>query len=204
MIKTEKWNGHDIRFVEHNGEWWAVAKDVASALEYRDAHNMIRIISSKDKDTHNVSTPGGNQELLIVSEFGIYDAVFNSRKKEAKEFKRWIFEVIKKLRGSAGLEGFEIFKMLDADQQKENMKKLDSALGKATKLDYVKANTIANKAVSNLYGYPKMLKKDEMQPDMLIKRQGILDETVNLMAMNSIFNLGISVSDKIYEKYKNN
>lgn len=27
-MKTEIWNGHKIRFVQKEGEWWAVAKDV--------------------------------------------------------------------------------------------------------------------------------------------------------------------------------
>ena len=31
-LKVENWNGHEIRFVYKNGEWWAVAKDVAEAL----------------------------------------------------------------------------------------------------------------------------------------------------------------------------
>lgn len=33
MEKLEQWNGHSIRFVEHNGEWWAVLADIAKALE---------------------------------------------------------------------------------------------------------------------------------------------------------------------------
>lgn len=32
-MKTEKWNGFKIRFVEVDGEWWAVLKDVCEALE---------------------------------------------------------------------------------------------------------------------------------------------------------------------------
>lgn len=31
-MKVENWNGHAIRFVERNGEWWAVLKDVCDAL----------------------------------------------------------------------------------------------------------------------------------------------------------------------------
>lgn len=31
-MKTEIWNGHTIRFIEVNSEWWAVAKDVTEAL----------------------------------------------------------------------------------------------------------------------------------------------------------------------------
>ena len=31
-MKTENWNGHEIRFIEIKGEWWAVLKDVCDAL----------------------------------------------------------------------------------------------------------------------------------------------------------------------------
>lgn len=40
-----------------------------------------------------------------------------------------------------------------------------------------------------------------MTPDMLIERQPILDDTVNLMSVADKFDLGISVSEKVYEKY---
>ncbi|HEP2451993.1 TPA: phage repressor protein, partial [Streptococcus pyogenes] len=33
MNKTETWNGYTIRFVEHQGEWWAVLADIAKALD---------------------------------------------------------------------------------------------------------------------------------------------------------------------------
>ena len=31
-MRTESWCGHDIRFVEKNGEWWAILKDICDAL----------------------------------------------------------------------------------------------------------------------------------------------------------------------------
>jgi prophage antirepressor-like protein len=31
-IRTENWNGHPIRFVERDGEWWAVAADFESRI----------------------------------------------------------------------------------------------------------------------------------------------------------------------------
>lgn len=156
----------------------------------------VRITSDKTKAPET-------QEMIILNEKGIYRLIMRSNKPEAETFQDWIYEVIKQLRQSAGLEGFEIFRMLDKEHQKEAMKRLNDALVKPVRVDFIKANTIANKAVSNKHGYPKMIKKNEMQPDMLIERQSILDETVNLMSVNEIFNLGISVSDKIYEKYKN-
>ena len=111
--KTENWNGHNIRFVWHNGEWWAIAKDISDALGYRDAYNMTRNLDSEEKDTQIVSTPGGNQEMTIISESGIYEAIFNSKRKEAKQFKKWVKNVLKQLRQATGLEGFQIFRMLD-------------------------------------------------------------------------------------------
>ena len=201
-MKIEIWNGYEIRFVEKDGEWWAVAKDVAEALDYRDAHNMTRLLDRKDKDTHKVSTLGGDQRLLIISEFGIYDAVFNSHKPEAKEFKRWVYEMLKTLRQSMGLEGFQVFRTLDKEHQKEAMARLNRSLMKPVRIDFIKANTITNKAVSIMYGHPKMLKKAEMQPEMLVDRETLLDSTVELMAAKEKYHLDCSVSERIYEMVK--
>lgn len=35
MEKLEQWNSHSIRFVERNGEWWAVLADIAKALDLK-------------------------------------------------------------------------------------------------------------------------------------------------------------------------
>jgi len=40
-----------------------------------------------------------------------------------------------------------------------------------------------------------------MPPDMLTKRQAVLDDTVGLMAVNQSFGLGLSVSAAVYSKY---
>ena len=139
--------------------------------------------------------------MLIVNEFGIYESIFESRKPEAKAFKRWVFEVVQDLRESSGLEAFQIFRMLDKEHQKEAMKRLRDNLSNPVCVDFIKANCIANKAVSNRHGFPKMIKKEQMTPDMLVERQPILDDTVALMSVNDSFGLGLSVSDAVYGKY---
>ena len=40
-IKTENWNGHEIRFVNINGKWWVLVKDITSALGYNDLRKAI-------------------------------------------------------------------------------------------------------------------------------------------------------------------
>ena len=34
-MRTENWYGHDIRFIEINGEWYAILKDICDALKLR-------------------------------------------------------------------------------------------------------------------------------------------------------------------------
>ena len=199
-MKVENWNGYVIRFVWKDGDWWAVAKDIAAALDYDTVAHMIRMVDKHQKGVQKVDTLGGTQNLSVVSELGIYDCVFGSRKKEAKEFKLWVYSMLKELRKASGLEGFEVFRMLDREHQKQAMSKLQTALHQPQKVDYIKANTIADKAVSTLYGFEKMVRKSDMSPQMLSDRQSILDDTVNLMALNDKYHMRISVSQTIYQQ----
>src|SRR5690625_5440137 len=203
-MKVENWNGHEIRFVEKEpSEWWAVLADVTEALGINQASPIRRRLPKDVISNHHLKTKGGMQNFLVVSEFGLYEVIFSSRKKEAKDFKRWVFEVIKDLRQQSGLEGFQIFRMLDKEHQKEMMSKLSKTLERPKRKHFIKANTIANKAISTKYGYDKMIKKKDMTPDMLIERQSILDDTVNLMSVVDRFGLDLSVSEKVYDKYIN-
>lgn len=202
-MKTELWNGYSIRFIEKDGEWWAVLKDVCSALNLRVDAVKIRLEDDTISNGVVADTLNRKQEMLIVNEFGIYDTVFQSRKKEAKDFKRWIYSVIKQLRQSIGLEGFQIFRMLDKEHQKAAMSKLNHSLSRPVRIDFIKANTISNKIISDKHGYPKMIKKSEMTPDMLAERQEVLDSTVELMGVKDKYHLDFSVSDKVREMSNN-
>lgn len=205
-MKTEIWNGYEIRFVEKDGEWWAVATDVAKALEYVIPHKAVKS-HCKGVLTWNIPTNGGNQEVLIISEVDIYNLVFKAAdqsrskkvKEKAEEFKMWVFDTLKMLRQSTGLEGFQVFCMLDKEHQKEAMSKLNKTLKEPKKVDYIKANTIANKAVSTKYGFNKMVKKTNMTPEMLVDREELLDDTVELMGVKEKYHLDISISDEVYK-----
>lgn len=200
MNKTETWNGYTIRFVEHQGEWWAVLADIAKALDLNPKFIKQRLGDEVVSNNHVADSLGRQQEMLIVNEFGIYETIFSSRKKEAKTFKLWVFEIIKQLRQSTGIEGFQVFRMFDKEHQKKAMNRLVDGLQNATKKDLIKANTIANKAVSDLYGYPKMVSKNEMTENMLRDREPILDETVELIKVKEKYGLNFSVSEAIYNQ----
>lgn len=198
-MKTEIWNDYPIRFVEIDGEWWAVAADVAKALNFRDAYNATLKMKTKYRGTYKVSTPSGDQEMIILNEKGLYRLIMRSNKKEAEEFQDWVYEMLKELRQASGLEGFQVFRMLDKEHQKGEMTRLRKNLPEANQVDYIKANTIANKAVSTKYGYAKMVKKSNMTPEMLVDRQELLEDTVELMAVKEKYHLDISVSNEVYK-----
>ena len=222
QLRVEKWNGFPIRFVGSDDDWKAIGFDVAKALGYKRPNDALKLhVENKDKRLINLgsllnqvetsktgstvkqrrTSKGGSPVMLVISEFGIYDLVFSSKMKQAKEFKRWVYQVIQQLRKQAGLKEYEAFKMLDTRIQKQAMQRLDAN----NEVDYIKANTITNKAVANKYGLPKMISKEQMTQEMKHDRPTILNDVVDLMNVKRRFGLDISVSKTIYsnlEKHK--
>lgn len=199
-MKTELWKGHQIRFIEKDNEWWAVAKDVAEALDYVETRNMMKLVPIKYTSSCKMDDEMQKRSYIIISEFGIYKAIFGSHKPEAREFQEWVFDIIKELRQSTGLEGFQAFRMLDKEHQKEAMNRISKAFKRDVTVDCIKANSIANKAIANKYGFPKMIKKGEMTPEMMADRQPVLEEVTDLMIMKEKYGLDFSVSEKIYNR----
>ena len=206
-MKVENWNGYDIRFVEHNDEWWAVAKDVTDALGLKQITKALYTLKDNEvaiaEVTNSKVSSNGvrkSQSMNIISEKGIYRLAFKSRKKEAEAFQDWVFSVIKYLREQSGLEGFEVFKTMDTEFQKTCMDRLHDGLPVPTRGDYCKANMITNKAVANVFEFDIAVKKDDMTPPMLKLRHEILPYTVDLIVAKERFGLDISVSDNVYNK----
>lgn len=93
----------EIRTITKDGEPWFVASDVAKALGYRMASDMTRRIDEEDKGYTKVRTHGGEQEMSIINESGLYAGVFCSNLDSAKSFKHWVTsEVIPSIRKNGG------------------------------------------------------------------------------------------------------
>jgi prophage antirepressor-like protein len=79
-----------VRTVVKNGRPYFVAKDICEALEISDTWSAVSRLSESMKGTDIISTPGGNQEMSVITEAGVYKLVFTSRKTEAEKFTDWI------------------------------------------------------------------------------------------------------------------
>jgi len=138
-MKVENWNGYDIRFVEVNGEWYAILKDICDALALRtdkvasrldpDMLNRVCVETSDYRLNGFVSdhpskvdrSRGENKTrwMLAVNEIGIYEALFASKRLEARKFRRWSATVIQKLRTQVGLEQYEVMRMTEPEIQED-------------------------------------------------------------------------------------
>lgn len=74
-----QFEGRNVRLVDIDGETWFVATDVARELGYRDAADLVRLLDDDEKGTRNLRTLGGDQQVAIVSEPGVYRAIIQRR-----------------------------------------------------------------------------------------------------------------------------
>lgn len=83
--------GHEIRVVyDANGEPLFVATDVCKILEVGNASDAINRLDVDEKGIVSIYTVGGTQDVVAVTEPGLYMLVLGSRKPGAKPFKRWV------------------------------------------------------------------------------------------------------------------
>ena len=145
-IRIENWCGYDIRFVEHEGSWYAVLKDICDALELRTDKVKLRIdplhitkleVQCTDKMPEtfkNLTTLSGGisfseytqgRHMLCVDEAGIYQALSRSTRLEARKFIDWISHSLVDLRKAIGLEGYEALRLTESTIQEAISKKID-------------------------------------------------------------------------------
>lgn len=98
IFKNEEFG--EIRAIEIENEPYFVAKDICEIL---GLSNPTMAINRLDEDERTKLKLGRQGETNIVNEYGLYNLILASRKKEAKEFKRWItHEVLPSIRKHGG------------------------------------------------------------------------------------------------------
>lgn len=83
-------DGHPVRVEVVDGEPWFVAKDIAEALEYEWTGHTVQHVPAKWKGMVSVTTPGGRQNVIALSEAGMNFFVLRSDKPVAIPFQEWI------------------------------------------------------------------------------------------------------------------
>lgn len=107
-LQTFDFNSHAVRALEREGQPWFVAADVCRVLEIANHHHAIKgrpgrkndlCLDEDERGIASVTTPSGDQQMLIINESGLYALIFKSRKPQAQAFRKWVTsEVLPSLR----------------------------------------------------------------------------------------------------------
>lgn len=88
-----------------SGKPWFVLKDVCEAFGETNYRRVASRLDEEEKGVSRIDTPGGKQKMIIISESGLYSALFTMQPKEARgvsqeyitkrqeqlrKFKRWV------------------------------------------------------------------------------------------------------------------
>ena len=85
----------DIRTViDENGGLWFVGKDVAGVLGYANHSDAFSKHCKGIAKRYPLQTPGGMQEVRLISEPDMFRLVLNSKLPSAERFERWVFEEV--------------------------------------------------------------------------------------------------------------
>ena len=80
-----------------------LAKDVAEWIEHSDRNKMLKAVDEDEKVKNIIPTLGGNQEMWLLTEDGLYEVLMQSRKPIAKQFKKEVKKILKQIRLTGGV-----------------------------------------------------------------------------------------------------
>lgn len=97
------YNGYKVRTIQKDGEPWWVLKDVCEVLGLSSPHKVFERLDDDEKGRNQIPTLGGEQEMTVVNESGLYNVILRSDKPEAKPFRKWVTsEVLPSIRKNGG------------------------------------------------------------------------------------------------------
>jgi hypothetical protein len=88
-----EYNSKKIRTIHIDGVDWFYAADVCDALDLKQVRTALSRLDDDERRTvasSNGSVSASRTNPAIISESGVYNLIFQSRKPEAKQFKKWV------------------------------------------------------------------------------------------------------------------
>jgi|SRR5690625_1023418 len=114
-------DGHELTIVEKDNEPLFRLGDVCNILELTQRSVTQRL----DKGTLSkcpLKTAGGTQQVTFVNEDGLYDVILDSRKPEARRFRKWITsEVLPSIRRTGSYNAIDTSQLSPELQILNNM-----------------------------------------------------------------------------------
>ena len=95
LVFTFPETAQHVRSVMIDGEPWFVGRDVAGVLGYSNpSRDVARHTTERQRGVYRIGTPSGDQEMVVISEPGIYRLVMRSNLEAAIQFQDWLSEEV--------------------------------------------------------------------------------------------------------------
>lgn len=127
---TFPYSSNEVRVVIIDGSPWFVATDVCKVLEIANNRDALSRLDNDEKGVGIIYTPGGNQQLSVINESGLYTLILTSRKPEAKKFKKWVTnEVLPSIRRTGMYQHqSQVLKPTDPELTANDLKNIHSII----------------------------------------------------------------------------
>src|SRR5690625_256491 len=88
---TKMFDGHELTIIDDKGDPKFLLRDVCKILGLGQVAGVIRRLDDEVISNHPIQDRlGRTQQATFVNEDGLYDVILDSRKPEAKRFRKWI------------------------------------------------------------------------------------------------------------------
>lgn len=209
-IKKIYFDKIEFTVVNWKGEWCYIASEVCNYLEYPNLskalkdnvsnENKIKITKSqwkefintnniseilfKDKTLNNQKLFSPDRAFYIIKELGMYELIMRSQKPKAKDFQKFVYNMIKQLREDTGLEAYQALLMLDIEESKKAIKSYENICDRLNKKpEPYKMWQSINKFIAEYYGikYTKdfntqLMRDNKSFPDITKVRREVINE----------------------------
>jgi anti-repressor protein len=92
-------SGADMRFgMTDDGKPYCIAADYAKAMGYSRTSDALKLLDEDEKGAAICRTPGGQQELRVIFEDGMWELIFRSSLPGAKVIKKQVKAILRQIR----------------------------------------------------------------------------------------------------------
>lgn len=102
-----KWNDNDVKLspVLINKQPYFIAVEVCQILDLVNPTDRLKSLDDDEKLTYVLDRSGQKRNVNLVNESGLYSLIFQSRKPQAKKFRKWVTsEVLPSIRKTGKYE----------------------------------------------------------------------------------------------------
>ena len=149
--ETVSFNEKNIRVVGSYEQPWFVAKDICNILELKNITETMKMIPERWRGSEKLNTFGGEQNMIIINESGLYKLIMRSNKPIAQKFQEVVCEdILPSLRKKGE---YKIQSIIDKNKQLEDENQRLEEVQKLKDKELKQLHTLVKKKERKRYSY---------------------------------------------------